>query len=110
MSEYWDAKRSFSEVVSLPLTFTTSGDNTLVAAVTGRRIRVLACTISVASAVNIAVCPANLPAVIGAGSIVIPPGSETRIVGNRRVKVNCGWVGISATGSGNQLTALGLYG
>lgn len=63
-----------------------------------------------ASAVNIAVCPANLAAVVGAGSIVIPPGGETRIVGNRRVKVNCGWVGIAASSSGNQLTALGLYG
>lgn len=62
------------------------------------------------SAVNIGVCPANLAAVIGAGSIVIPPGGEARIVGNRRVKVNCGWVGISSGGSGNQLTALGLYG
>lgn len=63
-----------------------------------------------ASAVNQAVCPANLAAVIGAGSIVIPPGGEFRIIGNRRVKVNCGWAGIAASGSGNQLTALGLYG
>ncbi len=53
MSAYVDAKRSFTEVISLPLTWTTSGDNTIVAAVTGRRIRVLAAAISVASAVNI---------------------------------------------------------
>ena len=63
-----------------------------------------------ASAVNQAVCPSNLAAVVGAGSIVISPGSEARVIGNRRIKVNCGWNGISASGSGNQITALGLYG
>ena len=63
-----------------------------------------------ASAVNQAVCPSNLAAVVGAGSIVIAPGAEARIVGNRRVKINCAWNGISASGSGNQITALGLYG
>ncbi len=63
-----------------------------------------------ASAVNQAVCPANLAAVIGAGSIVIAPGAEARVIGNRRVKINCAWNGISASGSGNQITALGLYG
>ncbi len=52
MSAYVDAKRSFTEVVSTTVSFTTSGDNTVVAATTGRRIRVLALHMSVASAVN----------------------------------------------------------
>jgi hypothetical protein len=63
-----------------------------------------------ASLVDIAVCPSNLVAIVGAGSIVVPAGGEARILGNRRVKINCAWNGISASGSGNQLTALGLYG
>jgi hypothetical protein len=57
-----------------------------------------------------AVCPSNLAAVVGAGSIIILPGAEKRIIGNDRVKVNCGWNGISQSGINNSLTALGLYG
>lgn len=61
------------------------------------------------SAVNMAVCPDNLAAAIGAGSIVILPGGSKRIVGNDRVRVNCGWRGIAASG-GQIITALSLYG
>ena len=57
-----------------------------------------------------AVCPSNIAASIGAGSIVILPGASKEIIGNDLVKVNCAWNGISQTGQNNALTALGLYG
>jgi hypothetical protein len=57
-----------------------------------------------------AVCPANLAAAIGAGSIILLPGQTKEIIGNDRVKVNCGWNGIAQSGNNNALTALGLYG
>lgn len=60
--------------------------------------------------VTCAVCPDNLAASIGAGSIIVLPGAEKRIVGNDLVKINCGWNAIAQSGSGNSLTALGLYG
>lgn len=54
----------------------------------------------------VAVCPSNLSAVIGAGSIVILPGAEKRIVARGRIRVNCAWNAIAATGSANSLTIL----
>ena len=62
------------------------------------------------SAVVAAVCPSNLAASIGAGSIIVLPGDTKTIMGNDRVKVNCAWNGASASAGPNALTALGLYG
>ncbi len=62
------------------------------------------------SAVNEAVCPSNLGATIGAGSIILLPGQTKTIVGNERVKVNCAWNATSANAGPNAITALGLYG
>jgi hypothetical protein len=52
------------------------------------------------------VCPANLTAVAGAGSMTVLPGGEKRIVAKGRVRVNCAWNAIAAQGSGNSLTIL----
>lgn len=41
--------------------------------------------------VLIVVCPANLVAAAGAGSIGILPGGEKRLVARGRIRVNCGW-------------------
>lgn len=60
--------------------------------------------------VLLGVCPSNLPASIGAGSIIILPGATKTIIGNDLVRINCGWNGIAQTGSNNALTALSLYG
>lgn len=58
--------------------------------------------------VEVAVCPANLSAVIGAGGIILLPGqSKTFMARPRsRVRVNCGWNAIAASGSNNPLTIL----
>lgn len=56
--------------------------------------------------VNVAVCPANLTAVIGAGSRIIFPGSEFRLFAAGRVRVNCAWKAIAASGAANKLTVL----
>lgn len=58
--------------------------------------------------VDVAVCPANLAALIGAGGITILPG-ETKTFMARftsRIRVNCGWNAIAASGSNNPLTVL----
>ena len=61
--------------------------------------------------VAVAVCPDNIAAAFGGGSFIVLPGDNSkRIVGNDRVRVNCGWHAIAESGSGNTLTALGLYG
>lgn len=57
-----------------------------------------------------AACPSNIAAAFGAGSIIILPGASKTILGNDRVRINCAWNAISQSGSGNSLTALGLYG
>ena len=57
-----------------------------------------------------AVCPSNLAASIGAGSIIVLPGDTKTIIGNDRVKVNCGFNGVSASAGPNAITVLGLYG
>lgn len=57
-----------------------------------------------------AVCPSNLSASIGAGSVIILPGDTKTIIGNDRVKVNCGFNGASGGAGPNAITALGLYG
>lgn len=59
---------------------------------------------------TLAVCPSNLAAAIGAGSILLYPGVSKTIMGNDRVKVNCGWNVIADSGAANQLTALSFYG
>jgi len=53
MSAYGDARKSWSDVISTTIGPSSSGDNTLIAATTGRKIRVLACSISAASSVNV---------------------------------------------------------
>ena len=58
--------------------------------------------------VTVAVSPANLTASIGAGSIIVLPGQTRTYMANSRsrIRVNCGWNGISASGSNNPLTSL----
>jgi hypothetical protein len=56
--------------------------------------------------VLIAVSPSNLAAVIGAGSIVILPGQELRIPAKGRVRVNCAFNAIAASGANHSLTVL----
>jgi len=56
------------------------------------------------SDVVIYVCPANLTAIAGAGSIPILPGAEKTIIARGRIRVNCGWKAIAASGSGKPLT------
>jgi hypothetical protein len=58
--------------------------------------------------VNLAFCPANLAAVIGAGSIILLPGqTKTYMAKPRsRIRVTCGWNAIAATGANNPLTIL----
>ena len=55
---------------------------------------------------TVAVCPSNLNAIIGAGSMVILPGDEKRIMATGRIRVNCAWKAIASTGSSNYLTVL----
>lgn len=56
----------------------------------------------------LAVCPANLAAAIGAGSIILLPGQSRTYMAKpkSRVRVNCGWNGIAQSGSNNPLTIL----
>lgn len=60
--------------------------------------------------VTIAVCPDNVAASIGAGSIILLPGQTKTIIGNDHVRVNAGWLAAAASGAANALTALSLYG
>lgn len=53
MSAYADARRTFSEVISTTVSPASSGANTVLAAVTGRKIRILSLSLSAASAVNV---------------------------------------------------------
>lgn len=58
--------------------------------------------------VNLAVCPANLAAAIGAGSIILLPG-QTRTYQAKpksRIRINCGWNAIAQSSSNNPLTVL----
>jgi hypothetical protein len=59
---------------------------------------------------TLGVCPDNLGATIGAGSILLYPGLSKTIIGNDRVRVNCGWNVTANAGGANQLTALQFYG
>lgn len=61
-----------------------------------------------AGTVAMAVCPANLVAQIGAGSIVILPGASKTYMAQARskIRVNCGWNVIAQSGGGNPLTIL----
>ncbi len=52
MSAFADSKRSFSDILSVKVAPASSGTNTLVAAVAGRKIRVVAITMSASAAVN----------------------------------------------------------
>jgi hypothetical protein len=56
--------------------------------------------------VIIAVSPANIPAVAGAGGRLILPGQELRIKAEGRVRVNCGFNAIAASGANHSLTIL----
>lgn len=58
--------------------------------------------------VNIAVTPANLVAVIGAGGITILPGQTKEIRARGLIRVNCGWNGIAASAGSNPLTVAEL--
>ncbi len=52
MSAFADVKRTFSDILTTTVSPASSGDNTVIAAVTGRKIRVLAVTFSASAAVN----------------------------------------------------------
>lgn len=58
--------------------------------------------------VELAVCPANLAAAIGAGSFILLPGQTRTYLAKpkSRVRVNCGWNAIAQSGSNNPLTIL----
>jgi hypothetical protein len=56
--------------------------------------------------VPVAVCPANLSAAFGPGSIIVLPGATKRIFAKGNVKVNCGFNAIAQSGSNNPLTVL----
>jgi len=84
----------------------TTGSQTLLAADPNRHGVIFHNPGTVAAAV----CPDNIAAVYGAGSIVVLPGDRKTIVGNDRVRINCGWNAISESGANNRLTALSLYG
>lgn len=58
--------------------------------------------------VTLAVCPANLVAVIGAGSIILLPGQTRTFMAKpkSRIRVNCGWNAIAQISSNNPLTIL----
>jgi hypothetical protein len=58
--------------------------------------------------VELAVCPANLVAAIGAGSIILLPGQTRtyRAKPKSRIRINCGWNAIAQSGSNNPLTML----
>lgn len=58
--------------------------------------------------VNLAVCPANLAAVIGAGSIILLPGQTRTYMAKpkSRIRVNCGWNALAQSSSNNPLTIL----
>jgi hypothetical protein len=56
--------------------------------------------------VEIAVCPSNLSAAFGPGSLIVLPGATKRVFAKGNVKVNCGWNAIAQSGSGNPLTIL----
>lgn len=58
------------------------------------------------SDVPVAVCPANLTALFGAGSMIVLPGGEKRIMAKGRLRVNCGWKAIAESGAGKSLTIL----
>lgn len=92
--------------VATPLTTLTTGSQPLLAADPNRHGVIFANPGTIAAAV----CPDNLAASFGGGSIIILPGDSKRIVGNDRVRVNCGWSAIAQSGSNNALTALSLYG
>lgn len=56
--------------------------------------------------VNLGVCPSNLSAVIGAGSLILLPGATKTIMAKprSRIRINCGWNAIAASSSNNPLT------
>lgn len=58
--------------------------------------------------VALAVCPANLTAVFGAGGITLLPGQSKTFMAKpqSRIRVNCGWNVIAQSGSNNPLTIL----
>lgn len=89
-----------------PLTNLTTGSQRILEADPNRHGVIFANPGTVAAAV----CPDNLAAAFGGGSLIVLPGDSKRIVGNDRVRINCGWNAISESGSGNALTPLSLYG
>lgn len=59
--------------------------------------------------VAVAVCPNNLPASIGAGSIIVLPGQTKSFMGSFGVRTNCGWNGIAASAGATPLTILEYF-
>lgn len=58
--------------------------------------------------VALAVCPANLAALFGAGGITLLPGQSRTFMARpaSRIRVNCGWNAIAQSGSNNPLSVL----
>lgn len=92
--------------VATPIVTLGTGSQTLLPADPNRHGVIFANPGTIAAAV----CPDNLAASFGGGSLIILPGDSKRIVGNDRVRINCGWSAISQSGANNALTALSLYG
>lgn len=59
-----------------------------------------------AGTVPLYVCPANLTAIAGAGSVTVLPGQMKEMRARGRIRVNCGWNAIAASGSNRPLTIL----
>lgn len=58
--------------------------------------------------VGVAVCPANLTAVYGAGGVIVLPGQSKTFMARpaSRIRVNCGWNAIAQSGSNQPLSIL----
>lgn len=56
--------------------------------------------------IAVAVCPANLSAAFGPGSLIVLPGDTKRVFAQGNLKVNCGWNAIAQSGANNPLTIL----
>lgn len=57
-------------------------------------------------AITLYVCPANLGASTGAGSVTLLPGQSKTIRARGRIRVNCGWNACSESLNNNTLTIL----
>lgn len=101
------SQMSYGVPVQSPLTYGTTLTNAsvpIIAANPQRRTVVF----HNPGTVNVAVTPANLVAVIGAGGIILLPGQTKQIPAKGLIKVNCGWNGIAAVAGSQPFTVAEL--